>query len=650
MQPLRQMPLFVALLLLACVFLYWPGLSGPLIFDDKPALTANDLVKIDGDVFDEWRIAAFSSDSGPLRRPLAMLSFAANYSVAGEFSPPALKGANLLIHLSVGLLLYFFFREILQTLSIGDGERTQQILALTGTAIWLLHPLNVSTVLYTVQRMAQLASLFMLAGLFVFMRYRRLWMQRGASSGEVLAAVLWLLLMTALAALSKENGLLLPWLIIVLECCIFRGRWGGRENRALRVAGWVALVCPAVLVLSAYLIQPELITAGYNGREFTLEQRVLTQGRLLWTYLSWICVPDIGGMSFQHDDYPLSSGFFAPLTTAIAFAAWVVLLGLSFAFRRRYPLFILAVLFFLVGHSMESTVLPLEMVYEHRNYLPSTLLCLGLASLIVLPVSRSKKIGMLYPVIGVLSVISLLLYIRAQTWSSEITLSSTNLAQHPESSRSNYFHANALLRQYRRADILDLSERERSDSLLLSRHYFERMYQTNNRDIAALVMLFYLDSQFFTEMQDRVDWLAKLDELLETRKLQASDWNALGTLFDIFAANSDVASDSEIVSLLDKLSSRYGDSDDVLRYQYLYDASRDTASPQLLATLKKAQLLAPESTWIYYYLLYESGRADDVAGLYEYARLWMLHDPGRLWLLQLKRLFLDSDSEAKPSS
>jgi protein O-mannosyl-transferase len=229
-------------------------------------------------------------------------------------------------------------------------------------------------------------------------------------------------------------------------------------------------------------------------------------------------------------------------------------------------------------------------------------------------------------------------------------LSSTNLAQHPESSRSNYFHANALLRQYRRADILDLSERERSDSLLLSRHYFERMYQTNNRDIAALVMLFYLDSQFFTEMQDRVDWLAKLDELLETRKLQASDWNALGTLFDIFAANSDVASDSEIVSLLDKLSSRYGESDDVLRYQYLYDASRDTASPQLLATLKKAQLLAPESTWIYYYLLYESGRADDVAGLYEYARLWMLHDPGRLWLLQLKRLFLDSDSEAKPSS
>jgi hypothetical protein len=415
----------------------------------------------------------------------------------------------------------------------------------------------------------------------------------------------------------------------------------------LRVVGWVALVFPAVLVLSAYLIQPELITAGYSGREFTLEQRVLTQGRLLWTYLSWICVPDIGGMSFQHDDVPLSSGFFAPLTTAIAFAAWVVLLCLSFAFRRRYPLFILAVLFFLVGHSMESTVLPLEMVYEHRNYLPSTLLCLALASLLVLPASRSKTIGMLYPVIGVLSVISLLLYIRAQTWSSEITLSSTNLAQHPESSRSNYFHANALLRQYRRADMLGLSERERIDSLLMSRHYFERMYQTNNRDIAALVMLFYLDSQFFTEMQEKVDWLAKLDELLDTRMLQASDWNALGTLFDIFASNADVAADSRIVSLLDKLSSRYADSDDVLRYRYLYDASRDTASPQLLATLRKAQLMAPESTWIYYYLLYESGRADDVAGSYESARLWMLHDPGRLWLLQLKRLFSDANANAE---
>ncbi len=57
----------------------------------------------------------------------------------------------------------------------------------------------------------------------------------------------------------------------------------------------------------------------------------------------------------------------------------------AFLLRRRYPLLLLAVLFFLVGHSMESTLIPLEMVYEHRNYLPGMLVCLALAAVIVLP-------------------------------------------------------------------------------------------------------------------------------------------------------------------------------------------------------------------------------------------------------------------------
>ena len=94
-----------------------------------------------------------------------------------------------------------------------------------------------------------------------------------------------------------------------------------------------------------------------------------------------------------------------------------------------------------------------------------------------------------------MAILCLLLFVRVQTWSDELMLSRINLAQHPKSSRSNYFYANALLRHYRRSEERGLSDRERNESLLLSRHYFERMYQTNERDVAALVMLFYLDGQ-----------------------------------------------------------------------------------------------------------------------------------------------------------
>jgi protein O-mannosyl-transferase len=644
MRSATYLPLLAGLIILASVAIYWPGLAGPLLFDDKSALTDNEAVKIDGDSFDEWRVAAFSSNSGPLRRPIAMMSFAANHVVAGNFSPTGLKAVNLAVHLSISVLLYLFFNVVLDALGIVRDRYTRQMLAVTASAIWLLHPLNVSTVLYAVQRMAQWASFFVISGLLVFMRYRMSWRETGASFGECLAAALWLLLFTVLAALSKENGALLPWLVIVLEVCIFRGVWAGHPNTWLRGAGWILLFIPLVAVVSVLLIAPERLTAVFAGREFTLEERLLTQGRLLWRYLGWICLPNINDMGFQHDDIPISTGLFQPLTTFLSLLAWVVLLVLSFLLRGRFPLLLLAVLFFLVGHSMESTILPLEMVYEHRNYLPAMMIYLLLASVLVLPAARSQRVEVWLPATGALVVLSLLLLLRVQTWSDELTLSRSNLAQHPESSRSNYFYANALLRHFRRSEERGLSERERSESLLLSRHYFERMYQTNERDVAALVMLFYLDGQYFTELQQQVDWLAKLDELLDTRRLQPSDWNALSMLFDIFSSEGNFADDLRINGLLDKLADRYPDSAEVLRYRYRYQVYRKADSAILLATLDQARELTPESPWVYYYLLYENARAQNVAGLYESARLSLKHDRHRYRVRQLKGMFVTTEN------
>ncbi len=645
----QRLSLYSSLLVLAALLIYWPGLFGPLLFDDKPALTANGLVQIDGVTFDEWRVASFSSNSGPLRRPLAMISFAANHAVAGNFSPEVVKATNLAIHLAIAALLYFFNLATLRALELCSEGNTRQLLAITAAAIWLLHPLNVSTVLYAVQRMAQLATLFVVSGLLVFMRYRVRWAVQGASPGELWAAGLWLFFLAVLAVLSKENGALLPWLIVVLEVSIFRGLWAGRPSRRLRFAGWIALAVPVLLVLAILMIDPGKLIGGYAGREFTLEERVLTQARLLWRYLGWIVFPNINDMGFQHDDIPISSDIFTPLSTLGAVIAWPLALLLALTLRKRFHLLLLALLFFLVGHSMESTVIPLEMVYEHRNYLPMMPLCLLLAAVLVLPASRSSGVSVWYPVLGALAILSLLLFVRVQSWSDELVLSKTNLAQHPESSRSNYFYANTLLRRYRRAEQLGLDEQEISQSLLLSRHYFERMYQTNNRDIAALVMLFYLDSHYFKGLQQQVDWLVELEQLLNSRALQPSDWNALATLVDIFSSGTDVASEARVMALLDQLAERYPDSVRLLRYRYRYLSAGGAEPEKLIPILNRARALSPQDSWIYYYLLQESARSRNIAGIYDTARLWLLNDPRRYGLHQLKLLFSEAVTPAETS-
>ena len=187
--------------------LYWSGLSGPFFFDDGPALTHNHYLLVDGGQFDNWRTATYSSESGPLRRPLAMLSFTANVFAAGGVEGFPIKLGNLVIHLLCGFLVYLFAKGILLVCVGMKAESTVFWSATLAMLLWLLAPLHVSTVLYAVQRMTQLSALFVLIGLVTFVYRRAEWARLGASAGELIATSLWLMLCTLMAILSKENGI-----------------------------------------------------------------------------------------------------------------------------------------------------------------------------------------------------------------------------------------------------------------------------------------------------------------------------------------------------------------------------------------------------------------------------------------------------------
>ncbi len=652
--PSRIHLLALGALLLLTTGLYFQGLSGPLFFDDGPAITGNGYLEFDGREFDDWRTASLSSNSGPTHRPLAMGSIALNIVAAGGVDAFALKLTNLLIHLACGLLLYLFARGVLYRGFRRADSDVREWAALLAAGLWLLAPLHVSTVLYAVQRMAQLSALFDLAGLALFVYQRERWCRLGAGPGEIIATGLWLLLCTLLATFSKENGFLLLWLLPVVEVSLYRGRWACRDNAWLQGLGWAALLAPLALFAALMLLVPNSLVGGYAGRDFTLEERLLTQLRLLWQYIGWLLWPNINSMGFQHDAIALSAGWLQPVSTLLSGVAWIALLVASFLLRRRVPLLLFATLFYLVGHFMESGVWPLEMVYEHRSYLPSAgifiLLAAGLARLLWrLPLLRPRV-----SVSVIIAICSTLLFLRVFTWSDGLRLSAVNVANHPDSSRSHFFLAESWLNAYRAGQESGAGRQELSEYLLLARNEFELMYQRNPRDMAALVMLYYMDQHHFPELQQYTDWFSALQGLAMDRPLQASDFSALEALLSCFAAAACTEPEERMQALLDTLNERYPDNTrlQALRYEYL--KTRGATLEQRLALLQAMRKARPHDSEPYQYLLLELSNSGDIAGLYETTRLWMAHDPRRRQLSQIRRMFALPEraqaSELKPDN
>ncbi len=623
---------------------YAHGLDGPLLFDDASAISHNPLVKIQGLEFDDWRVAGLSSDSGPLGRVLPMLTFGLNYALTGGFDSFWLKIGNLIIHLASGAFVFLFSRLVLlhSLRHTSNRESITLTAAVIASGVWMLHPLFVSTVLYAVQRMAQLSTLCVLLGLIVFLKHRVSWALKGALPAEILTAALWLALIGMFAVYSKENGLLLVWLVLLCEVCLFRGEWDGRQRPWLAIAGIALFSLPFIVVLTIFVFAPDYFIGRYSGRSFSLYERVLTQTRVLWQYVSWLVLPRIDQMGFQHDDIVISKGVLVPLTTMLSILGWALTLSISWVFRRRIPLLLFGVLFFLVGHSMESTILPLEMVYEHRNYLPGVGVCLLLGFGFAVLVDRFEIRKPLIAIAGVFLVLTFPLAVRVHTWADDLRLSEVNLRNHPTSSRSNYFYALALIEDYEER-LIALPEDEvlEVEPLALSRHFYERMHQEDPDNLAAISMLYYLDERYFPQLKDYVDWLEVMGSAANSRVLQATDFIGLRFLLDCFEMGACNSGQARVVDILRSLSTRYPNRPDMYVLQYRMQYLLDPTNAKLEDLLLQAVAANPQDNNVYPWLITHYSRVGNVAEVYENLRESMLKDPARRRLPLLKRLFTD---------
>lgn len=403
--------------------LYIPGLSGPWLVDDNYNLGT---LKGFTPATAPYREVVLGNDSGPLGRPVSMASFALNH-VLGLFDTTSLKAGNLLLHLLNGLLLFALLYRLLQVRPV--SKELHPILLPSLIAVWwLLLPLHVSSVLYIVQRMTLLASFFSLTACLAYAQGRLI---AGTWQGKSLI-VAGLLLCLPLAILSKESAFVtLPWLILI-ELFFFSKApaWRMGLPRALTVLITLTFFS---LTASALILN---LASDYLAREFTLQERLLTQGRAIWSYIHDIFLPSGSAMGLFHDDFPVSVNLWKPATTlpALAGLAGLVLLSLRLSATRWWPL-AFGVLFFLSGHLVESTIVPLELYFEHRNYLPSAGLLLAAISAILLTWPHRKVLLMclwlLY--VGILAVAT---WQRSHIWASKSLLLETSARHHPHSLRA----------------------------------------------------------------------------------------------------------------------------------------------------------------------------------------------------------------------
>jgi tetratricopeptide (TPR) repeat protein len=418
----------LALVWVLGLLVYWPAMGGPWLLDDSKLQEMREQEVAGGlSILGNggWRAYVLLGGEGT-GRPLAMITLLANGLFAQE--PFAFKLTNLAFHLATASFVFVLVRTLFGVM----GRERPDAAALVVTLIWTLHPLQVSTVAYVIQRMTILSALFSVWALLLYIRVRGGEIRDGASP-RLLVWVSPLVVLPILALGAKENGALVPLFFLVAELALFRLRGSERTRRLLLV--YFGIYFAALLVAALLILGTDFLATGFAHRSFTLGERLLTEPRVIMRYLGQILLPRLDDMIFFYDGIDPSRGIDSPRTTWVSIALLLGLVALGVTLIRRRPLAAFGLLLFLAGHAMESSFLPLELAFEHRNYLPSLGLILAATDLLLAGTAAVARYRRLVAVTAVAAV-GILTLLRAEAWGDAEQIYATALRGKPPSLRA----------------------------------------------------------------------------------------------------------------------------------------------------------------------------------------------------------------------
>ncbi|MCG8671306.1 MAG: hypothetical protein MI867_18010 [Pseudomonadales bacterium] len=413
-------------------FLYLPALSGFYILDDKASILDNPYLHITGlTVKDLMSSVEYKGPMG-IWRPIAMMSFAINFYFTG-LDPFYFKLTNLAIHLVNTFLVWWLGLQLYSAKFNSHSKLMILLVPAIGAFLWASHSLHVSAVMYVVQRMTLLSTLFALLFLNLHFRFMR---DAQSSLPKVLIKWMIIFIVFCLGLLCKEN------MIVVVPLAYFVSRTirctkDEDHSPIVNHLHTSAFVIAPLLLFLAFMISKGFYVETFEDKPFTLLERLLTQTRIIVTYLGWILFPNALNYHFFYDVYEISSSLINPISTLWSFLLLLGLVVFCIAARKNLSIFVFAVGFFLIGHSLESTFLPLELVFEHRNYMPSIGIFIGLSLLLgaLAGSPKTRIVGLLVVIFAGWNLVQLSL--RASEWRSEDAFYQVAMAKNISSVRLN---------------------------------------------------------------------------------------------------------------------------------------------------------------------------------------------------------------------
>ncbi|MBW1993280.1 MAG: tetratricopeptide repeat protein [Deltaproteobacteria bacterium] len=472
----KKISLIILLFIIIGSYIYSNTLSVPFVFDDVGRIKGNPDISVTEFSLDKFKKAAFGKSS-PKKRPVGNITFALNYYFH-QYSLPGYHIVNIIIHILNGILLYLFINITLRVLKADSskpkGENKKSIpesinssfIAFFAAFFWLVNPVHTQSVTYIVQRLNSLAAMFFIVSFLFYVKGRisqrqsssttkseknaKSNLQRVKSSklkaqskitalkfGRSLhylwfagSALAWIL-----ALGCKQTAATLPFFVILYEWYFFQdlSREWLKRNLKYFLGILIVFFLVAVLYLGVNPLDRIQSITDYAKEEFTFFERVLTQFRVVIYYLGLLFYPHPSRLRLDYD-FPLSHSLINPVTTLLSICAIIGLIVLAFYSARKDPLISFCIFWFFGNLIIESSIIPLAIIFEHRTYLPSMLVCL------VFVILAFRYIKQKWFVAGLLSaviiVFSIWTYQRNNVWKNPVSLWSDNVQKSPNKART----------------------------------------------------------------------------------------------------------------------------------------------------------------------------------------------------------------------
>ena len=447
----KLLPIFALFFLI--LIIYSNTFHASWHLDDYPKIVNNSKMHLEK-ISSETLRNAFTAYLG---RPVSSFTLALNWYF-GRKSVTGYHIVNLSIHILSSYFLFLTCLILFQSPNLRNRyQGDEHFIATLAAALWAINPIQIQAVTYIVQRMASLCAMLYILSLYFYLK-GRLHGRRKICFYSYLACIICFLL----ALGSKENAVLFPFTLLLVELIFFQKPQYAKRRWPVLFQVAVAGGSAAIIFGAVFLIRGNIFgfLSGYDGRHFSLWERLLTQPRIVFFYLSQIFYPVSYRLSIAHDII-VSTSLFRPFSTFPAILGVIGLMGYGLLQIRKIPLLSFGILFFLLNHSIESTIIPLELIFEHRNYLPSMFLFLPVAAGLKQLLTMYRKKRFMY--LMIISFMTILIagigigtYNRNRIWSNATTLWEDAVRKAPGSSRAYHNLALGYQRAGRSFEALEL--------------------------------------------------------------------------------------------------------------------------------------------------------------------------------------------------